>query len=65
MKEQGPSEDPRLPTSSAEESLQPPASWEEPRWRRLGDVRELVRGGGKLGSNLDGDPGSTRKSGAG
>lgn len=39
--------------------------WEPPVMTFLGDVRLLVRGHGKVGSNSDADPQHTRKSGVG
>ncbi|TNE48647.1 MAG: hypothetical protein EP343_14635 [Deltaproteobacteria bacterium] len=39
--------------------------WVRPSLERLGAIRDLVQGGGKVGSNLDGDPVTSRKQGTG
>jgi hypothetical protein len=39
--------------------------WVTPSVTFLGDVKHLIRGGGKTGPNLDSDPQTTRKSGTG
>ncbi len=39
--------------------------WVQPTLRYLGDVKDLVRGGGKTGPNSDSDPQNTRKLGTG
>ncbi len=39
--------------------------WVTPELRTLGDLRELVLGGGKRGSNLDSDPTGSPKHGMG
>ncbi len=39
--------------------------WKRPKLTRLATLSELVQGGGKSGSNIDGDALSTRKKGVG
>jgi hypothetical protein len=39
--------------------------WEKPSVTLLGNLRDLVHGGGKTGPNSDSDPQNTRKSGLG
>lgn len=39
--------------------------WASPQLRRLGSMTAMIQGGGKSGSNLDGDPRITFKSGTG
>ena len=39
--------------------------WERPMLARLGDVKDLVQGGGKSGPNADSDPNQTKKLGVG
>ncbi len=57
---------------SADESPEAPAAegpvrkpWRTPRLRRLGTLEDLVLGGGKAGTLVDGDPRATRKRGTG
>ena len=40
-------------------------AWEPMRLVYVGDVRDLVRGGGKSGQNADSDPQNSTKSGVG
>jgi hypothetical protein len=39
--------------------------WETPSLSSIGHVRQLVRGGGKSGTNSDSDPTNTTKTGMG
>lgn len=40
-------------------------AWQSPSLSYVGDLQDLVQGGGKRGSFIDGDPRSQRKSGGG
>lgn len=40
-------------------------AWERPELVRMGHLKEFVQGGGKGGSNADGDPQSSGKNGMG
>jgi hypothetical protein len=39
--------------------------WETPTLTYVGDIKDMVRGGGKSGPNFDSDPQTTRKRGEG
>jgi hypothetical protein len=43
----------------------PKSAWKKPVLTRLGNLKDLVQGGGKSGSNVDHDPRSSRKKGTG
>ena len=40
-------------------------AWQSPSLTYIGDLADLVQGGGKRGSFIDGDPRSSRKGGGG
>ncbi|HEX2572720.1 MAG TPA: hypothetical protein VH877_24435 [Polyangia bacterium] len=40
-------------------------AWQTPALTYIGDLEDLVQGGGKRGSFIDGDPRSSRKGGGG
>jgi hypothetical protein len=42
-----------------------PRAWVRPTLKPLGSMRDKILGAGKAGSNLDGDPRGTFKTGAG
>jgi hypothetical protein len=52
--------------SSIEEPVaKPKLQWQSPSLTLLGNVAELVQGGGKSGVNADADPTATTKAGGG
>lgn len=46
-------------------SKAPKRAWQPPALTYIGDLEDLVQGGGKRGSFVDGDPRSSRKGGGG
>ena len=55
----------QTPMSDEPPAMEAESPWTRPTLTLLGDVKDLVRGGGKSGANDDSDPNQTSKSGVG
>ena len=54
-----------MSTSKKHPPSPPKKTWVDPSVELVGTIDELVKGGGKAGSNVDGDPNNAGKTGVG